>query len=228
MLIKKYLNSSEIKEYEYIYSHTELENIQYALGYMINISKNFPNYILEKSDPKSKKRAVRFSFNGKRVFSIRVNKENLVFHFIRPKETHVNLDVDFLIKTMSAKCRGTEVTIPIYSIHDAALVSSIAFSNTYEDQIKRLKRLNQAEKAPKSKQIMTTFFERNPDVVSEALLLSNGVCFDCNSNAPFVRKSDLTPYLEVHHVVPLSEGGLDALENVVTLCPNCHRKRHFG
>lgn len=228
MPIKKYLNDSEIKEYEYIYSYTEYENIQCALGYIINFSKNFPDYVIKKSNPAENKRAIRFWLNGSRVFSIRVNKEYLVFHFNRPTETHINLDIDFLKKKMRAKCPGSEVTIPIYSIHDAALVSNIAFSDSYEDQIKRLKKLDQAEKVPKSKQIMTTVFERNTDVVTEALLLSNGICFDCNSDAPFVRKSDMTPYLEVHHVVPLSEGGLDALENVVALCPNCHKKRHFG
>jgi len=28
--------------------------------------------------------------------------------------------------------------------------------------------------------------------------------------------------------VPLSEGGEDTLENAIALCPNCHRKMHYG
>ena len=35
-------------------------------------------------------------------------------------------------------------------------------------------------------------------------------------------------YLEVHHIVWLAKGGADALENVVALCPNCHRKMHIN
>lgn len=38
--------------------------------------------------------------------------------------------------------------------------------------------------------------------------------------------SDGRPYLEAHHVIPLAEGGPDIIENMVALCPNCHRKMH--
>jgi 5-methylcytosine-specific restriction endonuclease McrA len=37
-----------------------------------------------------------------------------------------------------------------------------------------------------------------------------------------------TPYCEVHHVVFLSDGGADKIENVVCLCPTHHREAHFG
>lgn len=33
-------------------------------------------------------------------------------------------------------------------------------------------------------------------------------------------------YLELHHIKPLSEGGDDTFENMVLLCPNCHRMFH--
>lgn len=35
-------------------------------------------------------------------------------------------------------------------------------------------------------------------------------------------------YLETHHVVPLSEGGTDLVTNVAALCPNDHKRAHFG
>lgn len=35
------------------------------------------------------------------------------------------------------------------------------------------------------------------------------------------------PYLEVHHIKILSHGGSDSVENVVALCPNCHKKIHL-
>jgi len=34
--------------------------------------------------------------------------------------------------------------------------------------------------------------------------------------------------LEVHHKVPLAEGGDDTVENAIALCPNCHRHAHYG
>jgi 5-methylcytosine-specific restriction protein A len=66
---------------------------------------------------------------------------------------------------------------------------------------------------------------RNPHVVAFALMRSKGVCQLCDSPAPF-NKKDGSPFLEVHHIQPLSEGGEDTLSNCVALCPNCHRKIH--
>lgn len=34
--------------------------------------------------------------------------------------------------------------------------------------------------------------------------------------------------VEVHHIVPVSEGGSNDLSNVVTLCPNHHTMFHVG
>jgi len=69
---------------------------------------------------------------------------------------------------------------------------------------------------------------RNPDVIAEVLERANGICEYCGNPAPFNRASDGTPYLEIHHKKPLSQGGDDSVENAVALCPNCHREDHFG
>ncbi|GAA0237082.1 HNH endonuclease [Metaclostridioides mangenotii] len=36
-------------------------------------------------------------------------------------------------------------------------------------------------------------------------------------------------YLEVqvHHIIWLSKGGNDDIDNTVALCPNCHKKMHI-
>lgn len=81
---------------------------------------------------------------------------------------------------------------------------------------------------PAKKSATVTTFERSPSVVAATLLRANGKCECCEKPAPFNRKSDDTPYLEVHHKVPLADGGPDILENTEALCPNCHRRRHFG
>jgi len=54
---------------------------------------------------------------------------------------------------------------------------------------------------------------------------SAGICQFCDRPAPF-RSPDGEPYLEPHHIIPLAEGGRDSRENIVALCPNCHRKMH--
>lgn len=91
----------------------------------------------------------------------------------------------------------------------------------------RKARLLAASKKPPVKRILVTSYVRNTDVIVEALEAANGICGDCGCPAPFNR-SDGTPYLEVHHKIQLSQGGDDAVDNAIALCPNCHRKRHYG
>ena len=76
--------------------------------------------------------------------------------------------------------------------------------------------------------MLITAYKRNADVIVEVLIRAKGSCEQCKSKAPFSKKSDGTPYLEVHHKVQLSNGGDDTVENAIALCPNCHRERHYG
>lgn len=55
---------------------------------------------------------------------------------------------------------------------------------------------------------------------------ANGICEGCNEIAPFETKSG--PYLEVHHLTRLADGGADLPQNVIALCPTCHRKAHYS
>lgn len=89
-------------------------------------------------------------------------------------------------------------------------------------------RLNAAPKIPERVQIISVGYRRNADVIVAVLIRANGVCERCRKNAPFVRRSDGTPFLEVHHRTPLAEGGEDTIENALALCPNCHREVHHG
>lgn len=97
-------------------------------------------------------------------------------------------------------------------------------NDTSED---RKARLAKANKKPLTIKISSIIFKRNPDVVSEVLYRADGYCENCKQVAPFIKKSDNTPYLEVHHCIPLAQGGDDTTDNAA-LCPNCHRKIHFG
>ncbi len=68
---------------------------------------------------------------------------------------------------------------------------------------------------------------RDPRVVHAVLVRANSRCESCGDEAPFVRDNG-TPFLEVHHVVYLSDGGSDRQENALACCPNCHRAFHFA
>lgn len=92
----------------------------------------------------------------------------------------------------------------------------------------RRQRLVSAPVQAKAVRVVTTAYLRNPDVVAEVLLRAAGVCELCGVKAPFLRRSDGTPYLEVHHRVRLADGGADTVQNAVAACPNCHRHEHYG
>ena len=111
--------------------------------------------------------------------------------------------------------------------HKQQLDEQVERSRGDTEEVRRL-RLAQALKKPARKLVLTYAYDRNPDVVAEVLCRAKGRCEHCNQLAPFMRRSDNTPYLEVHHKRPLSEGGDDTVENAEALCPNCHRMRHFG
>ena len=110
---------------------------------------------------------------------------------------------------------------------DREFWSSVNNSLKLPEDLRR-KRLESASAKPETIETAVQIFKRNPDVVAEVLFRANGKCELCGCKAPFIRKKDNTPYLEVHHRDPLSSGGPDTVDNALALCPNCHRKIHFG
>lgn len=68
---------------------------------------------------------------------------------------------------------------------------------------------------------------RSPTIKEYAKTRADGFCEYCRESAPF-ETSDGEPYLEVHHVDELGEGGVDHPDKVVALCPTCHKQIHHG
>lgn len=125
----------------------------------------------------------------------------------------------------------------VNTIDTKKLMTIEEFNNELEKKVdnskretseQRRNRLSNAEKIPRKSVVTLTQFKRNPDVIAEVLNRANGVCEKCRKPATFIRTSDLSPYLEVHHKTPLAEGGEDTVENAVALCPNCHRECHHA
>ncbi len=79
---------------------------------------------------------------------------------------------------------------------------------------------------PRHQLITTVAYSRDYSLVRLAKQRANGLCQLCGNTAPFTDKGEV-PYLECHHIDWLSVGGRDAIDNVVALCPNCHRKVHI-
>ena len=70
-------------------------------------------------------------------------------------------------------------------------------------------------------------FGRNHRVHAHVLQRAKEHCELCGTPAPFLDSKGV-PFLEVHHVKRLADGGPDVPRNAVALCPNCHREAHHG
>lgn len=137
-------------------------------------------------------------------------------------------DVGWTVREMNMRALfGEEQPVASLDALHVEFERAVASASRMTPQ-QRAKFLPEGTTAPRRIQAATTVFERNPYVVAEALARAKGVCEGCRTQAPFTRRSDGSPYLEVHHIVPLAQKGLDTVANTVALCPNCHRERHYG
>ncbi len=82
-------------------------------------------------------------------------------------------------------------------------------------------------KQPATSSSQVVQFQRDPLVKAWVLKKASGVCECCGHDAPF-ESTDGQPFLEVHHMRKLAEGGSDTVGNAVAICPNCHRALHYG
>lgn len=79
---------------------------------------------------------------------------------------------------------------------------------------------------------------KNSRVSKKALLDANFTCSIDKNHKTFITSKNL-PYMEGHHLIPCTiqnsvffkekfDKNIDCYQNIVCLCPNCHREIHFG
>ena len=72
--------------------------------------------------------------------------------------------------------------------------------------VARQQRLRLASRIPEKIEVRAVVYKRNPDVVAEVLNRAGAACERCKQPAPFNRKTNAQPYLEVHHKIQLANG----------------------
>ncbi|MET4277584.1 MULTISPECIES: EVE domain-containing protein [unclassified Bradyrhizobium] len=81
---------------------------------------------------------------------------------------------------------------------------------------------------PRASSSTTRVYDRDPLVIAIARKRAGHRCEVPGCNHPPFLGADGLPYCEVHHVIPLAEGGEDRIENAACLCPSHHREVHLG
>ncbi|MBK9625050.1 MAG: HNH endonuclease [Rhodocyclaceae bacterium] len=114
------------------------------------------------------------------------------------------------LRVVAERFEKRATLLSAFNVHDIEIRFVQAVQRALQDtSAARRARLQSAEPIPKKIEAATIVFVRNPDVAAEVLAQAAGVCAVCKHPAPFIRKSNGTPYLEVHHRKQLAHGGED-------------------
>lgn len=86
---------------------------------------------------------------------------------------------------------------------------------------------------PKRPGTTLTGYQRNPKIAGQALAKAQYKCEFDSAHATFISSAQGRPYVEAHHLIPMSqqddfEYSLDVTFNITALCPSCHKLLHHG
>jgi hypothetical protein len=123
---------------------------------------------------------------------------------------------------------------PFYLAHGAAVVlrsRSDEFAKAAEIALAHgedalAPRISYTERISSGRARSGTAYKRDPKVRDAVLLSARGHCERCAQQGFLTITGDR--YLETHHVVGVAERGPDTTDNVIAVCPNCHRQAHFA
>jgi hypothetical protein len=90
------------------------------------------------------------------------------------------------------------------------------------------RRRGRSDDKPRRSEASVHVFERDPYVRAISRKRANSRCQVPACTSEQFTTSAGEPYCEVHHLVPLADGGEDTPENAVCVCPNHHRELHVG
>lgn len=116
--------------------------------------------------------------------------------------------------------------------HDYFEEFNILRIEPYDENSKELDHQNNRQ--PKYKEtIRGKWYETNRKLKKTAIAIARYKCIISSHHDTFLGK-DKRPFFEAHHIVPMAaqedfgDTNLDRVENIVALCPTCHRAVHYG
>jgi len=120
--------------------------------------------------------------------------------------------------------------IPVDDMHrqipDSANHEGLSLSSIPENELRRIAESpSSAETTPDERRKSAQ--KRSRALREYVLRRAGGNCEGCGNRAPFVTDRGI-PYLEVHYLRRPSDVGPESPLWVAALCPNCHRRVHWG
>ncbi len=211
------------------------ETMAATSGYINIISDDWNEIVFDDTRKRETEDDKRYKFDGHSiVFAMEPNNGLYIFRGIYDIDNNKTELNHLVYKGIATKVKI--IGAPAFKIE---LIDEICddIPLTYEEQEKqaislpderlfKIAKMYETDSPKKRKVKETEQFVRNPYIAEATKRRANGICQLCRKAAPFTR-SDGNPYLESHHIIWLSDGGSDSLNNTVALCPNCHRKMHI-
>lgn len=121
---------------------------------------------------------------------------------------------------------------------DAELNYSLNNSDAIKNEDAIIKNDNDLVKGPRKRAqlILSKNGMSYPRNIAESIEAKKRSAYKCeidSSHETFINSKDNNPYIEAHHLIPMAAQGyfentIDFADNIVTLCPNCHRKIHYA
>jgi len=117
-----------------------------------------------------------------------------------------------------------EYVLQVDNIHDSEIVAE-GPDTSYEIEPKKVQKG------------MSKVYPRDPKIGKKAIKKANYLCEYDNYHITFTSASTGKPFMEAHHLISITKQqiiwdkygvNVDCVENVVSLCPSCHRAIHFA
>jgi 5-methylcytosine-specific restriction enzyme A len=120
---------------------------------------------------------------------------------------------------------------------DIFSLDSIKNEDEFQKEIQEIKNKTEIKDGPIEKPKMSikghynSSYNRDPNISANALILAGNKCENDQSHLTFSPPKSEKQFMEAHHLIPMKFQGefsysIDVPENIVCLCPNCHRAFH--
>ncbi|MCP9787129.1 EVE domain-containing protein [Cyanobium sp. N5-Cardenillas] len=117
---------------------------------------------------------------------------------------------------------------PTRELQEERLEQAVEEAKADLDVLEARIRASRRPSKPRSGTTTTTVFNRDPNIIAYAKRRAGCRCEVPGCEVPLFLKPDGEPYVEVHHIHMLADGGEDTTDNVACLCPTHHREIHCG
>jgi len=136
------------------------------------------------------------------------------------------LTIDQNFANMSIESSASDRNIKINSL-------AISLKNSIDDDETKRRIIEEYKQENLSLDTDDEIVNSSSNMKANAKLIADYLCEFNHEHDTFTSKSTDSQYVEAHHLIPFCERwkfdvSIDVIENIVCLCPNCHRQIHLA